>query len=106
MQPTEERLNQIFQDLLDAACICEMSGLLKSLSTEEIAATYEDFLVHYAHELALGALERSEWLCGNLIINANQPSICFLRTALDGIRSEIDQRNAKIEEPLSNGLPN
>jgi hypothetical protein len=56
-------------------------------------AVYEDFLVQYGQELALGALERSEWLCGNLIINANQPSICFLRTALNVMRGEIKGRD-------------
>jgi hypothetical protein len=52
----------------------------------------------------LGALERSEWLWGNLIINANQPSICFLRTVLDVMRHEIETRKIAAAEPVAEVL--
>jgi len=92
----EQRLDQIFDELLEANCPCEMSDLLTPLSHHDLKAVYEDFLIQYSQELALGALERSEWLCGNLIINANQPSICFLRTALDAVLIEMDRRKATL----------
>jgi hypothetical protein len=88
----EQRLEQVFNELLDANCPCEMSDLLSPLSDDDLQAVYEDFLVQYAQELAVGALERSDWFCGNLVINANQPPICFLRTALDLMRDEIKKR--------------
>lgn len=55
-------------------------------------------MVQYGQELALGALERSEWVCGALIINANQDSLCFVRTTLDAVRDEMEQRKAAVEE--------
>jgi hypothetical protein len=104
MEPAEDRLEQIFNDLLDANCICEMSDVLTPLTKSELDAAYKDFLIQYSQELALGVLERSDWICGVLLVNANQPSICFCRMALDAIRDETDRR--KRSEPLSCGLPN
>jgi hypothetical protein len=109
----EHELDQIFDQLLEANCPCEMSDLLSPLSNDDLNAVYEDFLVQYSQELALGALERSEWFCGNLIINANQPSICFTRTALDVMRHEIETRKIAAAEPdqrrraenICSGLP-
>lgn len=93
----EKELEQIFNALQNANCPCEMSDVLSPLSYDELLAVEDDLFDHYGQELALGALERSEWLCGNLIVNANQPSICFLRTALDAIRVEIERRRAAME---------
>jgi hypothetical protein len=89
---TEERLDQIFQELMDTDCVCEMSAVLTPLPDCELEAAYTDFLVRYSQELALGALERSEWICENLIIIANQQSICFVRTTLDAMRNELERR--------------
>jgi hypothetical protein len=102
----EQRLEPIFNELLDADCPCEMSDVLSPLSDDDLRAVYEDFFVQYGQELALGALERSEWLCGNLIVNANQPSICFLRTVLDVVRGEIERRKTTANVDLAAGLPN
>jgi hypothetical protein len=90
----ERELDRIFDQLLEADCPTEMSDLLTPLSNDDLDAIYEDFLVQYSQELAVGALERSEWLCGNLIINANQPSICFARTVLDLVRGDIEKRKS------------
>lgn len=98
MNISEKRLQQIYDDLQDAGCICEMSALLSALTDEDLEATYCDFMMQYGQELALGALERSEWVCGTLIINANQASLCFVRTALDAMRAEIEQRKAAVRE--------
>ena len=92
----EQRLDRIFDGLLEANRPCEMSDVLSPLPDDDLQTAYEDFLVQYSQELALGALERSEWFCGNLIINANQPSICFMQTALDAIRGEIEKRKAAV----------
>jgi hypothetical protein len=88
----DEQLEQIFSELQDANCPSEMSDVLSPHSHDDLNAVYEDFLGQYGQGLAFGALERSEWLCGNLIINANQPSICFLRAVLDVVRRVIYDR--------------
>ena len=108
MNISEERLEQIFNNLVEADCICEMSAVLTTLADAELEAVYEDCLEQYGQELALGALERSEWVCGTLIVNANQPSICFSQTALDAVRNEIEQREAALAGTRSApvGLPN
>ncbi len=92
---TDKQLHTVYSALQDANCPCEMSEVLSPLPDDDLDAVYEDLLVQYGRELALGALERSEWACGNLIVNANQPSICFVRTALEVIRTEIEERKAK-----------
>ena len=104
----EEQLERIYDDLLDAGCTCEMSAVLTVLTNDHLKATYENFLVRFGQELALGALERSEWLCGTLIINANQPAISFVRTALDAMRDEMELRRASGADtsPAPSGLPN
>jgi len=105
MNISEESLEQIFSELLDAGCICGMSAVLTTLTDAELEGVYKDFLVQYGQELALGALERSEWFCNNLVINANQPAVYFFHTALDAIRDEIERRKAAVVEgPTS--LPN
>ena len=96
MKVSEERLEQIYDDLQDAGCICEMNAVLSALTKDDLEATYGDFMVQYGQELALGALERSEWVCGTLIINANQASLCFVGTALDAMRDEMEQRKAAV----------
>jgi len=89
---TDEQLDKLFDALLDANCLCEMSDLLSPLSDDDIHAVHEEFLFQYGQELASGALERSEWTGGNILISANQPPICFLRTALDAVRKLMDGR--------------
>lgn len=102
---TEEQL-EIIQDQLAAAnCSYEMSDVLSPLSNDQLQDVHEDLLDQYGQELALGALERSEWLCGNLIINANHPSICFTRTALDAVGAEIEERKAMAAH-IATGIPN
>ncbi|MGJ5813699.1 hypothetical protein [Paludibaculum fermentans] len=91
---TDEQLDRIFASLQDANCPFEMNVVLSPLSDDDLQATYANLLVQYGQELALGALERSEWPCGNLIVNANQASICFVNTVLDAVRSEIRCRKA------------
>ena len=88
----DQRLEQIANELLETDCTCEMNDVLKPLSIDDLKATYDDFMDQYGHELAFGAFQRSEWIGGNLIINANQPSICFVHTALEAIRAEMERR--------------
>lgn len=96
----DQQLEQVFDELQDANCPCEMLDVLSPLPDDDLQEVYEDFLVQYGQELALGALERSEWVCDNLIINANQPSICFLKTALNEIRREIEKRKAMAQPAI------
>jgi hypothetical protein len=91
---TTQQLDEIFDALEDVTCPSEMGIVLLPLSYDDLLAVEDDLFDQYSQELALGALERSEWLCGNLIINANQPSICLTRTALGAIRGEIEARKA------------
>jgi hypothetical protein len=102
----EQELDQIFDQLLEANCVCELNDVLSPLSYDDLEAVYEDFFVQFSQELALGALERSEWLCGNLTINANQASVSFLRTALDVVRGETERRKARATDASATGLPN
>jgi hypothetical protein len=92
MTVSEKRLDEVFDNLLETHCIHQMSGVLAPLTEDELEAVYNDFIKEFAQELALGALEQSEWMCGNLIINANQNSIRFVGSALDAIRLEIECR--------------
>jgi hypothetical protein len=79
--------------------------LLSPLSHDDLEAVYEDILAQYSQELALGALERSEWLCGAFFINANQGPICYLETALDVVGAEMSKRKAMMAGPAT-GLLN
>ncbi len=88
----EQKRDQIFDQFLEANCPCEMSDVLSPLPDDDLQAVHEDILDQYGLELAFGALERSAWFCGNLIVNANQEAICFFQTALDVVRSEIGKR--------------
>jgi hypothetical protein len=45
-------------------------------------------------------------LCGELVINGNQASICFHRRLLDAVKHETDRRRSDLSEPPSCGLPN
>jgi hypothetical protein len=105
MNISEKRLEQIFNSLLDADRIHKMSAVLTPLTNAELEAMYEDCLEQYGMQLALGALERSDWVCGTLVINANSASIEFNRTALDAIRSEGERRKAALLA-TPNGVPN
>lgn len=40
MNISEKRLEQIYDDLHDAGCICEMSAVLSALTDEDFEATY------------------------------------------------------------------
>jgi hypothetical protein len=89
---TEERLNQIFDDLLNAESIQGISDVLSPLSEDDLDAVSRDFMEMYSQELAIGAIECSAWLCGNLLINANQSSILFMQTVLQLINVEAEKR--------------
>jgi hypothetical protein len=39
-------------------------------------------------------VERSAWVCGNIIVNANQGAICSAQTALEAVQAEMDWRKA------------
>lgn len=90
---TEQRFDEIFDELLDADCVCSMTAVTAALPDDEVQEAYRSFLIEYGQNLALGALEQSEWMCGTLIINANQEDIAFVRMALDALRSEIAERS-------------
>lgn len=90
----EQQLEGLFNALKEADCSSEMSDVLSPLSEADLDSVHDEFLDQYGLELALGALERSAWRCGNLIINANQPSICFFGTALEAIREKKRERKA------------
>ena len=89
---TEERFAQIYDELQRADCTCEMSALLSTLPDHELQTVLEVFLDQYGQELAAGALERSDWLCGTFIINGNQTSIYFLWAAVHVMRTEMERR--------------
>lgn len=89
---TDERINCIHDELAAAERPCEMSIVLSSLSDDDLRSVHDDFLDQYGQELAMGALERSDWLYGTFVINANQPSISFVRTALDAVRTKMKDR--------------
>jgi hypothetical protein len=89
-----------------AESLCKMSAVLSPLYDDDLQEVYEDIIDQYGQELAFGALERSEWLCGVFMINANQPSICQLRTVLDAIRSEVDKRKMMLAVDLAARLRN
>jgi hypothetical protein len=103
---TDEQLEQTFNELLDADCPCEMGDLLSPLSKDDLESIHEHLLDQFGQELCDGALERSDWLCGAFIINANQGPICFLETALGVVRAEIERRKATAGGDLAAGLPN
>jgi hypothetical protein len=75
---TEERFAQLHDELQRADCTCEMSAFLSGLPDHELKTVFEVFLDQYGQELAVGALERSDRLCGTPILNGNQSSIYFL----------------------------
>jgi hypothetical protein len=103
---TEQQLENIRNELIAAESLCKMSAVLSPLSEDDLQEVYEDILDEYGEELAFGALERSEWLCGVFIINANQPSICQLRAVLDVIRSKFEKRKTMLAVDLAAKLPN
>jgi hypothetical protein len=106
MEITEERLDQIFENLVDADDPCGMSDVLSALSDDELGAVEESALVQFGSELAQGTLECSAWICGLLLINANQPSICFNGLVLDAVETEAKRRKVVMLEPPSCGLRN
>jgi hypothetical protein len=101
---TKKQIARLFDELQDADCTCEMSDLLSPLSYDDLQTAHEDLLDQFGHELAMGALEQSGWLCGNLLINANQGSVSFLGMVLDVVRAEMNGRKAMAEP--ANGLLN
>jgi hypothetical protein len=96
---TEERFAQIYDELQRANCTCDMSAFLSVLPDHELQTVFEVFLDQYGQELAAGALECSDWLCGTLIINGNQSSIYFLWAAVHVMRTEMERRKAASDLP-------
>ena len=106
METPEERLDQIFDTLVEADGFDDMGAVLSVLTDDELRDTQESAVFQFGIELAEGACERSEWLCGELVINGNQASICFHRRLLDAVKHETDRRRSDLSEPPSCGLPN
>ena len=76
-----------------------MNTMLSALPDHELKTVLEVFFDQYGQELAAGALECSDWLCGTLIINGNQPPIYFLRAAVRVMRAEMERRKAASDPP-------
>ena len=88
-----ERLKEIYEEIADARCVCEIGNVVTLLPDDELVAAHRDFLDQYGYELVLGALESSEWTCGgSLLINANLKCIGTVRTALELMWDEIEGR--------------
>ena len=102
----EQRLENIFHELLDADCPCEMSDLLSPLSDDDLDSIHENLLDQFGQELCDGALERSDWLCGAFIIAANQGPISFLEAALDVVRNEMEKRRTTAAAEITSGILN
>ena len=96
---TEERFAQICDELQRADCTCEMTTALSTLPDHELQTVFEVFMDQYGQELATGALERSDWLCGAFVINGNQSSIYFLWAAVHVMRTEMERRKAGSDLP-------
>lgn len=101
---TEERFAQIYDELQRVDCTCEMTTVLSTLPDHELQTVFEVFLDQYGQELAAGALERSDWLCGTFIINGKQSSIYFLWAAVHVMRTQMERRQAGSDLPGVNQL--
>jgi hypothetical protein len=75
--------------------ITEPSAVLGSLSDDELQATYDHVLEHFALELLVGADKHSEWSNGNLVIAANHGPIHLLQAAFYAVRLEVQRRSAQ-----------
>ena len=93
-----ERLKQIYEEIADAQCVCEIGNVVTLLPDDELVAVHRDFLDQFGYELVLGALEQSEWTCGgSLLVSANLKCIGIVRTALELMWDEIENRKMTTE---------
>jgi hypothetical protein len=96
---SEERIRQIYTQLRHMGCLCRIGDVLTTLTDAELETFYDDFVGLYGEVLALGALERSEWVSQTFTISANQESIHIVRTSLDAMRSEMERRGIALPTP-------
>lgn len=95
---TYDRLEEICEEIAAAQCVCEIRNVVTLLPDDELIAVHRDFLDQFGYELTLGALEKSEWTCGgSLLINANLTCIGTVRTAVEVMWDEIENRNIATE---------
>jgi hypothetical protein len=100
---TEERFAEIYDVLERADCTCDMTTVLSTLPDHELQTVFGVFVDQYGQELAAGALERSDGLCGTFIINGNQSSIYFLWAAVRVMKTEMERRDAGGDLPGAEG---
>ena len=94
-----DRLKEIYDQIADCRCICEIGNVVALLPVDELVAAHSDFLEQYGYELTLGALESSEWTCGgSLLIGANLHCIGIVRTALELMWDQIESRKSVATE--------
>lgn len=68
------------------------SQILTALSDDELRVGYDNVLKQFGLELAIGSCEDSQWIDGNLVIQANEEPIHFLQVAFYAIRLEMQRR--------------
>ena len=76
--------------------ITEPSGVLGSLSDDDLQAAYDFVLEKFALELLIGAHENFEWSDGNLVIAANHGPIHLLQAAFYAVKLEVQRRSAAV----------
>ena len=96
---TAERFAEIYDEFQRAECTCETTTVLSTLPDHELQTVFDVFLDQFGQELAGGALERSDWLCGTFIINGNQSSIYFLWAVVRLMKAEMGRRKAGSDFP-------
>lgn len=100
---TQERIDRTFNELLVAESALTRRNILSAIWDDDLQAVHDAAFEHYAYELAFGAVERSAWVCGNIIVNANQGPIRSAQTVLEAVRTEMDWRKV-VDQPATTVL--
>ncbi len=90
---TTQQLEQLADELLRVD-IDQPSAILSDLSDDELETAFGEILNQFGLELVIGAYEKSEWVGGKLVIDANEGPISFVQTALFAVRLEKQRRRS------------